>query len=130
MSDPKVRGVVELIEETKSYGQSGFQKRLVVLEQEDGRFSNYIPLEFIQANCELADGLNVGDDVEVTYRLTGRKWQRDAKSETKYFLNAEALSFSVVKAAGGSGASVEQPSDDFVDGLSESSDFDEEDVPF
>ena len=44
MSDQAtIRGVVHFIEETKTYGQKGFRKRLVVLEQDNGRFVNYIP---------------------------------------------------------------------------------------
>ena len=96
MSDPKVRGTVHLIEETKTYGQKGFRKRLVVLEDDAGRFTNYIPVEFLQDACESVDELNVGDDVQVTYRLSGRKWQRDEQSEVKYFLSAEAISFAVL----------------------------------
>ena len=46
MSEVKVRGVVSVVEETKTYGSNGFQKRLIVLEQNDGRFANLIPLEF------------------------------------------------------------------------------------
>jgi len=41
MSESKVRGIVHLIEETKTYGQKGFRKRLVVLEQDNGRFANF-----------------------------------------------------------------------------------------
>jgi len=101
MSDAKVRGKIHLIEETKTYGQKGFRKRLVVLEQDSERFTNYIPLEFIQDTCDTVDELNDGDDVEISYRLSGRKWQRDERSEVKYFLNAEAVEFKVVKAAEG-----------------------------
>ena len=90
MSDTTVRGIVHVVEETKTYGQKGFQKRLVVLEQDTGRFTNYIPVEFIRDNCSSADDLNVGDDVEISYQLSGRKWQRDPDSEVKYFLTAEA----------------------------------------
>lgn len=96
MSDAKVRGVVHLIEETKTYGQKGFRKRLVVLEDDSGRFTNFIPVDFIQDGCDTVDDLNVGDEVEITYRLSGRKWQRDSNSEVKFFLNAEAVSFQVV----------------------------------
>jgi len=96
MSDAKVRGVVHLVEETKTYGQKGFRKRVVVLEQDRGQFTNYIPVEFTQDACETADGLNVGDEVEISYRLNGRKWQRDSNSEVKFFLNAEATGFEVV----------------------------------
>lgn len=93
MSDGKIRGVVHVVEETKTYGQKGFRKRLVVLEQDKDRFTNYVPLEFIQDACDTVEGLNVGDEVEIEYRLSGRKWQRDPNSDVKYFLNAQALNF-------------------------------------
>jgi hypothetical protein len=93
MSNPTIRGIVHLIEETKSFGQKGFRKRLVVLEQNNGRFTNYIPLEFTNDACDSADALKEGEDVTITYRLTGRKWQRDPMSEVKYFLTAEAMGF-------------------------------------
>ncbi len=96
MSDGKTRGIVHFIDDTKTFGQKGFRKRLVVLEQDKGRFTNYVPLEFIQDACDTVDQLNVGDEIEVEYRLSGRKWQRDANSEVKYFLNAEALKFSTL----------------------------------
>lgn len=102
MSEPTVRGVVHVIEETKTYGQKGFRKRLVVLEQDNGRFTNYIPVDFIQDGCDSVDELKVGDEVDITYRLNGRKWQRDANSEVKFFLNAEALNFEIVGNQGSS----------------------------
>ena len=48
MSDAKVRGTIHVIEETKTYGQKGFRKRLVVLEQDSERFTNYIPLSLFR----------------------------------------------------------------------------------
>lgn len=96
MSDPIVSGVVHLVEETKTYGKNNFRKRLVVLEQERGSFTNFIPLEFVKDLCDEVDELNEGDEVEVTYRLSGRRWQRDAQSEVRYFLSAEAMSFRIL----------------------------------
>lgn len=113
MSDPSVTGTVHLIEPTKTFGQKGFRKRLVVIEQSTGRFTNYLPLEFVQDGCDRADSLKVGDNVTVTYRLTGRKWQRDERSEVKFFLSAEAISFQVMGAGGGDAAP--EP-DDFAGG--------------
>jgi hypothetical protein len=104
MSDAVVRGVVHLIEETKSYGQKGFRKRMVVLQQEKGSFTNYIPVEFLKDGCDAVDELSVGEEIEVTYRLTGRRWQKDASSEPKYFLSAEAMSFHRVSGGGGGGS--------------------------
>jgi len=104
MSVSKVEGKIHFIEDTKTYGQNGFRKRTVVLEQENGRFTSYLPMEFIQDSCDDVDQLAVGNDVEITYRLNGRKWQRDANSEVKYFLSAEATGFKVLNSDGtGSG---------------------------
>ena len=122
-ASPIVSGVVHLIEETKTYGQKGFRKRLVVLEQDNGRFTNYIPVEFIQDACDTADSLNVGDQVEITYRLTGRKWQRDANSEVKFFLSAEATSFRTQASSGGPATDDAPPPD-------ESEAFTDDEVPF
>jgi Domain of unknown function (DUF3127) len=123
MSDTKIRGVVHLVEPTKTFGQKGFRKRLVVLEQDNGRFTNFIPLDFIGDACDQVDDLKAGDEIEATYRLSGRKWQRDPQSEVKYFLSAEALSFRKT-----SGASTNTP-DDINASLDEAYD-DGGDVPF
>lgn len=126
MSETKIRGIVHVVEETKTYGQKGFRKRLVVLEQDTGRFTNYIPIEFLRDNCELADDLNVGDDIEISYQLSGRKWQKDSDSETKYFLTAEAISFKVM-GSGGDSSQVDpaEANDAFAE-----SNYDENDIPF
>ena len=127
MKDPTVRGVVHLIEETKTFGQKGFRKRLVVLEQSKGTFTNFIPVEFVKDGCDEVDDLSVGEEIEVTYRLSGRRWQRDEASEAKYFLTAEALSFRRLSddgsRAGGSSSGV-----DANDALSEAAA--DDDVPF
>lgn len=124
MSDASVSGVVHLIEETKTYGQNGFRKRLVVLEQKKGAtFTNYIPLEFIKDACDSVDELNVGDEVEIAYRLSGRRWQRDSASEVKYFLSAEAMSFRVLSGGGGAVDEGFDPNDAFAEAG-------DDDVPF
>ncbi len=124
MSQPTVRGIVHLIEETKTYGQKGFRKRLVVLEQPGERFTNYIPIEFTGDACENADGLSEGQDVEFTYRLNGRRWQKDPQSDVKFFLNAEAVSFKVL-GGGADETSQVDPNDAFAEAAQ-----DEDDVPF
>jgi hypothetical protein len=125
MSDFSVKGVVHLIEETKSYGQKGFRKRLVVLEQDTGRFTNYVPLEFVRDGCDKVDQLSVGDQVEVPFRLNGRRWQRDPQSEVKFFLSAEAVDFNILRKAGS--GDDEGPPQDFDEGGSFES---EEEPPF
>ena len=126
MSDGKVSGKVHFIDDTKTFGQNGFRKRTVVLEQDSGRFTNYIPVEFIQESCDSVHSLKVGDEAEITFQLTGRKWQKDAASEVKYFLNAQASSFRVI----GSGqAAAEEDGAPMFDPSNET-EFDEDNVPF
>jgi len=121
MSDMTARGKVHLVEETKTYGQKGFRKRLVVLEQDNGRFTNFIPVEFIQDSCDTVDEVSVGDELDVDLRLSGRKWQRDPNSEVKFFLSAEAQSFRVVsRTADDKGPPPDESEADFAD----------DDVPF
>ncbi len=127
MSDATVRGKVHVIEDTKTFGQNNFRKRLVVLEQDGGRFTNYIPIDFIHEGCDSVDELSVGDDVEIAYKLSGRKWQRDANSEVKFFLNAEATSFEIKQKSGGGGSAADDPvADEFGEPPAEGDD----DVPF
>ena len=127
MSDGKVQGKVHLIEDTKTYGQNGFRKRLVVLEQSKGRFDNYVPVEFLQDNCDSVDEMSVGNTVEIIYRLNGRKWQKDSSSEVKFFLNLEAVDFKILEGeSGGATASVSSANDAF----SEAADQGDDDIPF
>ena len=117
MKDPTVRGVVHLIEETKSFGQKGFRKRLLVLEQSKTSFTNFIPVEFVKDGCDAVDDLSVGDEIEVTYRLSGRRWQRDEASEVKFFLSAEGLSFKRLSGDGRAhgGNDTRDPNDAFAE---------------
>lgn len=123
MSDPSVTGTVHLIEPTKTFGQKGFRKRLVVIEQSNGRFTNYLPLEFVQDACDEVDRLHVGDKVSVTYRLTGRKWQKDERSEVKFFLSAEATGFQLLSAGSSAAAPTESPADSFYDAADDTAPF-------
>ncbi len=125
MSDASVKGTIHLIEETKTYGHKGFRKRLVVLEQNKGSgFTNYIPVEFLKDACDSVDDLHLGDEIEVSYRLSGRRWQRDESSDPKYFLSAEAMSFRIIT-GNSSDSSGATPDIDSV--LAEAAD---DDVPF
>lgn len=128
MSETKVRGVVEVIEETKTYGQKGFRKRMVVLTQEGPRFTNYVPVEFIQDNCDAVDELKIGDDVEVTYRLSGRKWQKDPSADVKYFVNVEGVGFRVMSGAGNKADG--GPADNADPFAEANAEYDDNDVPF
>ena len=92
----KVTGFVCLIDDTQEYGQNNFRKRRVVLMQNQGKYDNYIPVEFIQDKCDEADELEMGMEVTVEYRLSGRKWT-NPEGEDRFFLSLEVVNFSTPK---------------------------------
>lgn len=95
-----VKGVIHHIGETQSIGQKGFRKRLVALEQDNGRYTNYVPIEFTSDDCDLVDDLNVGDEVEVTFHINGRKWQKDPSAPVQYFCALQAQKWVVLMSVG------------------------------
>lgn len=127
MSDGRVEGKVHVVEETKTFGRNNFRKRVVVLEQDSGRFTNYIPVEFIQDGCDTVDNMVLGDDVEITFTLTGRKWQKDAASEVRYFLAAQASAW---KSLTGNSHPDPSSSQERSAPAAAPQDFDEDNVPF
>ena len=92
----KVRGIVHNLSKTEVFGAKGFKKRTLVLKQDNGAFTNYIPLDFTRDACEEADELREGDEIEVKYQLGGRKWQKDDSEPVRYFLSAEVVGFMVI----------------------------------
>ncbi|WP_221796510.1 DUF3127 domain-containing protein [Oceanobacter mangrovi] len=97
----EVQGVVHSIDETKSYGQNGFTKREFVIkltgEGERAEYPNYVAFELVKDKCALMDQFQPGDELMVTFNLTGRLWNSPGKPE-KCFTSLQAWR---VEAAGG-----------------------------
>jgi len=67
-----------------------FRKREFVLEYaENPQYPELIKFELIQEKCDLLDGMNVGDEVQVFFNLKGRKWT-DPQGQVKYFNSLQA----------------------------------------
>ncbi len=81
----------KLIEKSETQNVSDtFKKREFVIEYaENPQYPEYIKLELIQANCQQLDGYKVGDMLNISFNLKGRKWT-DPKGETKYFNSLQA----------------------------------------
>ena len=94
------RGTICAINETQSIGSKGFRKRLVVLEQNEGRWSNFVPVEFLQDDCDAVDDFCIGDEIDITFALQGRKWQKSADAPVQYFLACQAISWRTISSSG------------------------------
>lgn len=64
-------GRVIHVGETKTVGEKGFRKRLLVVTDESEKYAQEVPFEFTQDNVDKLDRVNVGDTVEVSYNIRG-----------------------------------------------------------
>ena len=69
----EVTGKIKLVEETKTFGASGFRKREMVLTTNE-QYPQMLKIEFVQDKCDLLDKYKVGNDVKISINLTGREW--------------------------------------------------------
>ena len=95
-----VRGIIHFIGDTQEIGQKGFRKRIVALEQENGQFTNYVPIEFTKDNCDAVDDMNVGDEIDIQFFISGRKWQKTPNDPVQYFVALQASRWTVLSSAG------------------------------
>lgn len=95
-----VKGKILQISDTQNVSAS-FKKREFVLEYaENPQYPEYLKFEMIQDKCDLLNGYNVNDQVDVSFNLKGRKWT-DAKGEVKYFNSLQAWKLARVQDGGG-----------------------------
>lgn len=79
----EVIGKIKKIDETKTYGASGFRKREVVITT-DEQYPQMLLIEFVQDKCDLLDSYQVGQDVKISINLRGREWI-NPQGEAVYF---------------------------------------------
>jgi single-strand DNA-binding protein len=65
-----------------------FRKREFVLELPDGSYSQYPKFQLTQDKCDLLNSFSVGNEVKVTFNLTGKPFVKGG--ETMYFTNLQA----------------------------------------
>ena len=69
----EVTGKIKTINETATYGASGFRKRELIISTEE-QYPQMLSLEFVQDKCDLLNNYEVGQDVKVSVNLRGREW--------------------------------------------------------
>ena len=79
----EITGKIKKIDETKTFGTSGFRKRELVLTT-DEQYPQMLLIEFIQEKCDALDNFNEGEDVKISINLRGREWI-NPEGEAKYF---------------------------------------------
>ena len=89
----ETQGVIHSIGATTEYGSNGFTKREFVIKlngpEENPAYPNYIALELIKDKCAIMDSHKIGDEIKVTFNISGRLWQGAGKPE-KCFTSLQA----------------------------------------
>lgn len=121
----EIRGKVHEIGSVKQVTESFKNRELIVAFAENPQFVEYIRFEATQDRVTIFDGLEVGQEVEVSFNLRGRPWT-NKEGVTTYFNSLVAwrvtkLSQSQVTPA--------QPKTDMVAPV-DLSGSDDEDLPF
>ena len=67
-----------------------FKKREFVVTDNSSNYPQHILFQLTQDRCRLLDGINVGDDVKVSFFIRGREWQGKDGQGVKYFTSLDA----------------------------------------
>ena len=125
----KLTGSVKLIKDTVQVTEK-FAKREFVINDASSMYPQDISFQAAQDKCSMLDGMNEGEQVEVSFNLRGREWT-SPQGEVKYFNTLEA--WRIEKMGAGAPASAPSPMDGAtnkatVDNLS--NDSADDDLPF
>ena len=91
----KIEGTIKSVGSEQIVSEK-FKKREIVLDVQDGKYSQFIKLEFVQGNCAFLDGFASGENVEISFSVKGREWV-DRNGQAQYFNTLQGFS---IKRAG------------------------------
>ncbi len=84
-----LRATLKLVKPVQQVSEK-FRKREFVVTDNASQYTQYITFQATQDKCDLLNGLNEGDEVEVGFYLRGREWKDNRSGEMKYFNSLEA----------------------------------------
>lgn len=84
----KLTGSVKLIKDTVQVTEK-FAKREFVINDSSSMYPQDISFQAAQDKCSMLDGINEGEQVEVSFNLRGREWT-SPQGEVKYFNTLDA----------------------------------------
>jgi len=113
-----ITGTVKEVGEVQTFS-SGFTKAVLVVTDSSGKFEQDIPFEFLKESVEKLDGVEVGDEVEVTFDIRGNEYNG------KYYCSLVGWKLKT-QSKGGSVPQNSVPSDKFGEQVPEGDD----DLPF
>ncbi|MDV7186968.1 DUF3127 domain-containing protein [Lutibacter sp. TH_r2] len=122
----EVTGKIKLINETQTFGASGFRKREMVVTTNE-QYPQMLMIEFVQDKCDLLNSYQVGQDVKVSINLRGREWI-NPEGVAKYFNSIQGWRIEAAQPEG-AGAPPVAPLDN-LEKVSDVSSDEPDDLPF
>ena len=62
-----------------------FRKREFIIESsENAQYPQFLKFELLQDNCEMIDNFSIGDELEISFDLSGKSWT-NPEGEKVYF---------------------------------------------
>ena len=125
----EVTGKIKKINDAKTYGQSGFRKREIVIETFE-QYPQVLQIEFTQDKCDLLNNYQLGQDVKISINLRGREWI-NPQGEAVYFNSIQGWRIEVLQQ--NNAASNEMPPMPPMESFEPATDFDDsepDDLPF
>ena len=123
----EITGKIKKIDETKTFGASGFRKRELVVTTNE-QYPQMLLIEFVQDKCDLLNSYNVGQDVKVSINLRGREWI-NPEGVAKYFNSIQGWRIEAAQAEGSSDIPPMAPLDN-LETISDTDDNEPDDLPF
>jgi hypothetical protein len=118
----KVTGKIHFVGALRVVSEK-FKSKDVVIVTED-KFPQYITIQFTQDKTDLVNPEDIGEQVEVSINLRGRKWE-SPQGEIKYFNTIEGWQINAVQSA------VENKGRQALkETIIQESNFDNDDLPF
>lgn len=84
----ELTGVLKLKKDEQKVSDS-FKKREFVVTDNTSQYPQHILFQLTQDRCRLADGINPGDEVKVSFFIRGREWQ-GKDGAIRYFTSLDA----------------------------------------
>ena len=107
----KFQGKIKVINDTQEISEK-FKKREFVVTDTSSMYPQDVMFQSVQDKCDMLNGYNVEDQVEVSFNLRGREWT-SPDGVVKYFNTLDA--WRIEKVGQGGGIPAAGPSDMSLD---------------
>ena len=107
-----------------------FKNRTFDIETTDGKYKQTIRFELSQDRCDLIDSYQLGQELEVSFNLNGREWQKTPQDDIMVFntLSAWKITATPIQNSANTATTKTSPKEVLTAPIGEESDPD--DLPF